>query len=71
MTSISHQLACRHGLIRVLATDDTIAVGDGATLFITAHPSYLLQLEGEQQRAETAHFLDDLERVVTYLRGDD
>ena len=45
-----------------------IVLGDGATLWITAHPSYLLRIPEEKRADEEARFLGDLRRVHTSLQ---
>ena len=40
---------------------------DGAELWITTHPSYLLRLEGPSREAEEARFAEDLRRVAARL----
>lgn len=46
---------------------------DGAELWITSHPSYLLRLHDDARAAEEARFVHDLQRVAARLRkvGDD
>lgn len=40
-----------------------IPLDDGAELWVTVHPSYLLRLEGEAREAQTALFAEDLAAV--------
>ena len=42
---------------------------DGAHVFVTAHPSYLLRLEGDGREREEARFREDLARLATLLRN--
>ncbi len=44
-----------------------IPQSDGSQVWITAHPSYLLRLDGEAQARETEKFRDDLARVAGLL----
>jgi uracil-DNA glycosylase len=41
-----------------------ITLADGATLWITAHPSYLLRIPAEKRVEEEARFQDDLRKVA-------
>ena len=44
-----------------------IALEDGAELWVTAHPSYLLRLEGEAREKQAALFEADLAAVKARL----
>lgn len=44
-----------------------IPQSDSSQVWITAHPSYLLRLDGEAQARETEKFRDDLARVAVLL----
>ncbi|MDE2403969.1 MAG: UdgX family uracil-DNA binding protein [Sphingomonadales bacterium] len=46
----------------------TVALADGATLLLTAHPSYLLRLDGEARAREEDRFAADLRVAVEILR---
>lgn len=41
---------------------------DGAELWVTSHPSYLLRLQDDARAAEEARFIQDLQRVAARLR---
>ncbi|MEL6737728.1 MAG: UdgX family uracil-DNA binding protein [Pseudomonadota bacterium] len=45
------------------ARGQAIPLDDGSELWITAHPSYLLRLDGEAREGEAAKFADDLAAV--------
>lgn len=45
-----------------------IATADGTHIWLTAHPSYLLRLDGEAQKREHSRFADDLAGLATLLR---
>ncbi|SMC60816.1 UdgX family uracil-DNA binding protein [Rhizobium sp. RU36D] len=46
------------------------AMGNGITLFVTVHPSYLLRLPDEHKRAEElARFQQDFQRIAAISRG--
>lgn len=47
-----------------------IALDDGAELWVTVHPSYLLRLEGQARAEQTALFAADLARVRERLEAD-
>ncbi|MBU6267787.1 MAG: UdgX family uracil-DNA binding protein [Sphingomonadales bacterium] len=44
-----------------------ITLPDGASLLLTAHPSYLLRLDGEAQAREEARFGEDLKQAAALL----
>ncbi len=46
-----------------------IDLGDGTELWITAHPSYLLRLDGAARAEQTARFAADLALVRARLRA--
>jgi DNA polymerase len=45
-----------------------IALDDGAELWVTVHPSYLLRLDGEAREQQAALFAGDLAAVKARLR---
>jgi DNA polymerase len=47
-----------------------IALGDGAELWVTVHPSYLLRLDGQARAEQAALFAADLARVRERLEAD-
>ncbi|MEL6487190.1 MAG: UdgX family uracil-DNA binding protein, partial [Pseudomonadota bacterium] len=49
------------------ARGQPIQLEDGSELWITAHPSYLLRLDGEAREGEAAKFADDLATVRARL----
>jgi DNA polymerase len=44
-------------------------LADGAKLWVTAHPSYLLRLKGDGRQTEERRFAEDLERVAGELKA--
>ena len=49
-----------------------ISLDDGSELWVTAHPSYLLRLEGEARNKQQRLFEEDLAKVAQRLgRSDD
>ncbi|WP_395397369.1 UdgX family uracil-DNA binding protein [Novosphingobium sp. BL-8A] len=44
-----------------------IAMADGSTVWLTAHPSYLLRLEGDAREREHARFAEDLAGLARIL----
>jgi len=45
-----------------------LAQSDGTTIWLTAHPSYLLRLDGEAREREHARFADDLAGLARVLK---